>query len=181
MRYVLVARLTDLPYIAGYYQVYIITNLSIYEFYLGFVDLLEMGRRQSRHVQQDQLFPQQTAEEFSLLFVIKTGWTGNLIQFFSSPKFPPVIHLFRISLMESSLTVFNEKADSVSFSLEPGATTWRQLAVRVVKNSVALYSACEDAPMHSFSRNLTLWKEGGVVVGDEDHEGENHLEVSKVT
>ena len=149
--------------------------------FLGFVDLLELGRKQSRHVQQDQLFPQQTAEDFSLLFVIKTGWTGNLIQFFSSRRFPPIIHLFRISLTESYLTVFNEKAESVRFSLKPGAVTWRQLAIRVAKNSVAFYSACEDAPMHSFSRNLTLWKEGGVVVGDEDHESDNHLEVSEVT
>lgn len=145
------------------------------------MDLLELsGRKQSRHVKQDQLFPQQAAEDFSLLFIIKTGWTGNLIQFFSSPAFPPVIHLFRIALTESYLTIFNDKAESVGFPLEPGAATWRQLAIHVVKNSVALYSTCEDAPMHSFPRNLTLWKEGGVVVGDEDHESENHLEVSGI-
>ncbi|CAB4044413.1 Hypothetical predicted protein, partial [Paramuricea clavata] len=142
----------------------------------GFVNLLEIGQKHSRHIKQDYLFPRQTAEEFSLLFIIKTGWTGNLIQFFSSSELPPVIHLFRISLTSSSLMLYNEKGESVRFGLQPGTATWRQLAVRVVKDSIALYSTCEDAPMISFPRNLTLWREGGVVVGDEDHESEDHLE-----
>ena len=130
-------------------------------------------------MQQDYLFPKQTAEEFSLLFIVKTGWTGNLIQFFSSSSLSrPIFHLFRIRLTNISLTIYNEKGATASFALEPYDTAqWRQLAVRVVKNSVTLYSSCEDAQLKLFPRNLTLWQQGSVVVGDEDHEGEDHLEV----
>lgn len=77
--------------------------------------------------------------------------------------------------------MYNDKRESVRFSLEPSVGAWRQLALGVGKNSLALYSTCEDAPLRGFSRNLTLWREGGVVVGDEDHESEDHLEVSCIS
>lgn len=88
-----------------------------------------------------------------------------------------MINLFRINLTKTSLTVYNEKGDFVAFDLVPGTAEWRQLAVSVVKNSIAMYSTCGDAPWKTLPRNLTLWREGGVVVGDEDHESEDHLEV----
>ena len=139
--------------------------------------MLELGRLRTRHVKQDYLFPSQTPEEFSLLFIIKTGWTGNLIQILSTSDLLPIAHLFRISLTSTSLKAYNEKGESVSFALEPSEAEWRQLAFSVVKGSVALYKSCEEAPLKAFPRNLTLWQEGSVIVGDEDHDSDDHFEV----
>lgn len=151
-------------------------HVSIYTF-LGFVSFLEPGKKANGHVKYNYLFPEAAANRFSILFVIKNGFTGNLIKLFATSDLVSVTHLFRVSLTKSSLSVHNDNGENVSYNLEETYGTWRQLALSVEDDSLILYTSCKETSSRFLKRNLTLWNKVHVVVGEEAHK---HNEVASL-
>lgn len=151
-------------------------HVSIYTF-LGFVSFLEPGKKANGHVKYNYLFPEAAANRFSILFVIKNGFTGNLIKLFATSDLFSVTHLFRVSLTKSSLSVHNDNGENVSYNLEETFGTWRQLALSVEDDSLILYTSCKETSSRFLKRNLTLWNKVHVVVGEEAHK---HNEVASL-
>lgn len=145
--------------------------------------MMSKGMKVIRHVQQETyLFPESAFEEFSLLFIIKSKWTGNLVQIFSNSKLFPNITLFRITLTDNSLLVYNDNDDYLKFDFQFGKRNWRQFALSVKKDIVTFFSDCENIESQQFQRNLTLWEERGrIVVGDRQsqHSSDGGFNVSR--
>ena len=145
---------------------------------LGFINLRQA--QVSRHVQREAYtLPQSVFAGFSILFIVKSGWKGSLIELISHPKPTVNVTLFRIILTNNSLLVYNENDDYIKFNFPPGKRKWQQLALRVKNDTISLFNDCENIDTQPFSRNFSLWTKlsGKIVVGNLKNE-DSGLKVS---
>lgn len=144
--------------------------LTFHCFFHTILGLINLRQAQvNRHREREAYtLPHSAFAGFSILFIVKSGWTGNLIQLVSHLKPTANITLFKITLTDDSLLIYNENVDYVELNFPPGKRKWQQLALRVKNETISLFNDCENIDTQPFPRNFSLWTNlsGKIVVGD---------------